>query len=132
MGAGKTEFARGFLRRYTSIPNLLVTSPTFTLDITYDYGGRRYVLPHCWCAYVADVLGDDTFSPRSVPRELCSCGYFYSDNHPALPVLLPRQYALNIHLYTHFPFALVLFVVCLLAYTTWICTDYRSPQSLLF
>jgi tRNA threonylcarbamoyladenosine biosynthesis protein TsaE len=36
LGAGKTEFARGFLRAATNDPTLEVPSPTFTLVQAYD------------------------------------------------------------------------------------------------
>ena len=36
MGAGKSAFARAFLRSLTNDPNLDVPSPTFTLVQTYD------------------------------------------------------------------------------------------------
>lgn len=36
VGAGKTCFARGFIRTLTGKNNLMVTSPTFLLDLSYD------------------------------------------------------------------------------------------------
>lgn len=40
VGSGKTEFARAFIRQFTHMPHLVVASPTFTLDITYEHAGH--------------------------------------------------------------------------------------------
>lgn len=37
LGAGKTCFSRGVIRRKLNDPNLRVTSPSYLLDNSYDY-----------------------------------------------------------------------------------------------
>lgn len=37
LGVGKSTFARAFIRAFTGMPDLMVTSPTFTIDITYEH-----------------------------------------------------------------------------------------------
>ncbi|HBR69095.1 MAG TPA: tRNA (adenosine(37)-N6)-threonylcarbamoyltransferase complex ATPase subunit type 1 TsaE [Rhodospirillaceae bacterium] len=41
LGAGKTVFARNFIRALSGQPQLEVPSPTFTLVQTYDAAGRQ-------------------------------------------------------------------------------------------
>ena len=41
VGEGKTELARGFLRAYTGVGSLLVTSPTYTVMLEYAHAGHR-------------------------------------------------------------------------------------------
>ncbi len=36
LGAGKTSFARGYIRALTEDPNLVVNSPSYLLDNTYE------------------------------------------------------------------------------------------------
>lgn len=36
LGTGKTTFARGFIRAYIGEPDMLVTSPSYLLDNTYE------------------------------------------------------------------------------------------------
>lgn len=40
LGSGKTVLSRAFVRRRTSVPNLVVTSPTFTIESQYRVDGR--------------------------------------------------------------------------------------------
>ena len=41
VGEGKTELARGFLRGYTGMSELIVTSPTYTVMLEYAHRGHR-------------------------------------------------------------------------------------------
>jgi tRNA A37 threonylcarbamoyladenosine biosynthesis protein TsaE len=43
MGAGKTCFARSFIRQLKNDPNMVVTSPSYLLDNTYDCNAKK------WC-----------------------------------------------------------------------------------
>jgi len=43
VGEGKTELARGFLRAYTGMSDLIVTSPTYTVMLEYAHAGHRSV-----------------------------------------------------------------------------------------
>ena len=41
VGEGKTELARGFLRSYTGVSDLIVTSPTYTVMLEYAHKRHR-------------------------------------------------------------------------------------------
>ena len=43
VGEGKTELARGYLRAYTGMSSLIVTSPTYTVMLEYCHAGHRSV-----------------------------------------------------------------------------------------
>jgi tRNA A37 threonylcarbamoyladenosine biosynthesis protein TsaE len=43
MGAGKTCFARSFIRQLKNDPDMVVTSPSYLLDNTYDCNAKK------WC-----------------------------------------------------------------------------------
>ena len=43
VGEGKTELARGFVRAYVGMSDLIVTSPTYTVMLEYAHKGHRSV-----------------------------------------------------------------------------------------
>ncbi len=43
LGAGKTTFGRGFIRKKCEDPQLLVTSPSYLLDNCYEFGNSEKI-----------------------------------------------------------------------------------------